>query len=41
MAYLQKYGLGMLGGTVGVVAMKRALRAIPVVGPVLGPILGK
>ena len=39
-AFVRKYGLGMLLGVTSVMIVKRAVRALPVVGAAAGPVLG-
>jgi hypothetical protein len=40
-AFAQTYGLGMVGGVVGVMILKRSIRAVPIAGVMVAPFLGE
>lgn len=39
-AFAQTYGLGIVGGVVGVMLLKRGIKAVPIAGAVVAPFLG-
>ncbi len=39
-AFAQTYGLGIVGGVLGVMLLKRGIKAVPIAGAVVAPFLG-